>query len=109
MSTATNIKTLISVLPQDLMQKLNVSDATVVSGRTIKISLKTPAPDGTNQIKVTVENGKFMVRGYRVEETEVAYGLTGDAVAQAVLNLATGATGNAESILASVLKNAAGK
>lgn len=109
MSTATNIQALVSALPSDVMKQLNIQDATVVSHRTIKISLKNPAPDGTNQIKVTVEGGKFMVRGYRVEETEVAYGMTGDAVGKAVLDMATGATGNAESILASVLKNAAGK
>ena len=109
MSIATNIKTLISVLPQGLMQQLNVSGAAVVSGRTIKIGLKTPAPDGTNQIKVTVENGKFLVRGIRVEETDIAYNLTNDEVASAVLNMATGANAAANAALAAALKNASGK
>jgi hypothetical protein len=62
-------------IPGETLAKLKPSEIKPVSERTIAISLSAPGADGTNRIKVTFENGKYMVRGYRVEETEIFYDL----------------------------------
>lgn len=88
MSIATTFQAIVAAVPPSLLNELGVTEAAIVSPRTIKFNLKTPAPDGTNQIKVTVEAGKFLVRGYRVEDTELFYDLTAENVANALRALA---------------------
>lgn len=59
----------------ETIAKLQPTEIKQVSNRTIQIALSSPAPDGTNRIRVTFENGKYMVRAYRIEETEIFYDL----------------------------------
>lgn len=106
------IKKIMQALPFETIQALDAKSASFVSHRTIKINLKTPAPDGTNVIKVTLDGGKFTVRGYRVEETEMSYGLDSAQLPEAVFEMAQGTSKKskeADAIAASVLKKAAGK
>ena len=84
-----NLSAIAKAIPVELMKELSATNVKMVSQRTIQFDLAKPGIDGTNRVKVTVENGTFLIRGYRVEETEILYGVQSDAVAQALKTITT--------------------
>lgn len=75
-----------SAIPGEVMKELGAHNAKPVSQRTIQFDCK-PKADGTNRIKVTIEDGKFQVRGYKVEETDLLYAIEPDSLSTALKNL----------------------
>lgn len=69
------MKAMAQAISGETIAKLHMESIKPVSERTIQIALSAPGIDGTNRIKVTFENGKYMVRGYRIEETAIYYDL----------------------------------
>ena len=84
-----NLKAIAGAIPAELIKELGATNVKMVSQRTIQFDLPKPGLDGTNRVKVTVENGQFLIRGYRIEETEVFYGVAPDSAATALKNIAT--------------------
>jgi hypothetical protein len=81
-----NMVTITQALSKALMKELGATNIKPVSARTLQFDC-TPKADGTNRIKVTVEGGKFQVRGYKVEETDLLYAIEPDSLATALKNL----------------------
>lgn len=68
-----NMASIASALNPKTLASLDATNVKMVSPRTVQFDC-TPKEDGTNRIKVTLtENGEFMVRGYKVEETDMFY------------------------------------
>lgn len=81
-----NMVTITQALSKTLMKELGATNIKPVSARTLQFDC-TPKADGTNRIKVTVEQGVFMVRGFRVDETDIRYGVHKDSLATALQQL----------------------
>lgn len=84
-----NLKAIAAAIPAEVLKELGATNMKMVSQRTIQFDLPKPGLDGTNRVKVTVENGKFLIRGYRIEDTECFYDVSLDGAAQALKNIAT--------------------
>jgi hypothetical protein len=84
-----NLTAIASAIPAELLMGMDASNIKMVRPRTIQFDLAKPGLDGTNRVKVTVENGTFLIRGYRIDETEVLYGVQSEAVAQALKTITT--------------------
>lgn len=87
-----NLMALSQAIPVQVMKETGASNVKLASTRTLQFDLAKPGLDGTNRIKVTIEDGKFLLRGYKVEETEILYGVEMDKVADAIKLLSTPAT-----------------
>ena len=72
----------------EVIKGLKATNIKPVSERTLQMDIPARA-DGTNRIKLTVENGTFRIRGYRVEETDLIAGIAPDTLATALKNLGT--------------------
>jgi len=82
-----NMQALASALTPDDLKTLGAAQAKMVSERTLRIDLAKPKADGTNQIKITVEGGKFMVKGYKLEETDILHSVEAGSLVTALNNL----------------------
>lgn len=85
----TNMSAIASAIPAETMKALGATNIKPVSERTIQFDLKTPRPDGTNRVKVTVENGKFLIRGFKIDDTDILYNVSSDAITTALKALGT--------------------
>lgn len=83
-----NMTAMQKVLPAEFLEQLGATNFQICSTRSIRFDLPKPAADGTNRIKVTIEKGVFMVRGYRIEETEMLYDVPADLTQNAVKTIA---------------------
>jgi len=81
-----NMVAITQALSKTLMKELGATNCKPVSERTLQFDC-TPKADGTNRIKVTIEDGKFQVRGYKVEETDLIHSVEPDSLATALKNL----------------------
>ena len=82
-----NMKAITANLTHALMKSLGATNCKPVSGRTLQFDCS-PKADGTNRIKVTMtESGKFQVRGYKVEETDLMHSVEAGSLATALKNL----------------------
>jgi len=79
-----NMSAIVSAIPAETMKDIGATNIKPVSERTLQIDLKTPKPDGTNRLKITVEDGKFMVRGYKLEETDILHSIEPDSLMTAI-------------------------
>lgn len=86
-----NLIAIASVIHPETLNALGATNVKMVSIRTLQFDLPKPGLDGTNRVKVTVENGTFLIRGYRVEETEIFYNVAPEAAAKALKSIATAA------------------
>ncbi len=78
-----NLATLAANISPALLKELGAKNIKPVSHRTVQFDCP-PRADGTNRIKVTIEGGEFMVRGFKIEETDVIYGIEPGSVATAL-------------------------
>jgi len=81
---AETVKKIAAACPVEFMQELKASDVMIVSQRTVKFNVPAEAGEKINQIKVTHDNGKFMVRFYQVTEVEMLYDLPAENVSTAI-------------------------
>ncbi len=86
-----NLGTIANAIPSALLKELGATNLKMVSARTLQFDLQKPGLDGTNRVKVTIEDGKFMIRGYKIEETEVFYDIQPDGATKALKTLTTAA------------------
>ena len=82
-----NLMAIQNAVPKEFLDSLDATNIQIRSERTISFDLKNPAADGTNRVKITVENGKFLIRGYKVEETEIFYDIPSEKVIDSINNL----------------------
>jgi hypothetical protein len=87
MAAATNILAIAKAIPKSALAALGAENLQIVSDRTARFDLKSPSKDGINRVKITHENGKFLIRTYRVEEVEIAYGLPTENVLPTIRHL----------------------
>lgn len=82
-----NMKAIVANIPSELMTSLGATNPKPVSARTLQFDCK-PKADGTNRIKVTLtEHGKLMVRGFKIEETDLMFDIEPGSLATALKNL----------------------
>lgn len=81
-----NMVTITGALSKSLMHELGATNIKPVSARTLQFDC-TPKADGTNRIKVTLQDGKLMVRGYKVEETDLIFDVDPSSLATALKNI----------------------
>lgn len=82
-----NMIAITSAIPGEVMKALGATNCKPVSERTLQFDC-TPKADGTNRIKVTMtENGTIQVRGYKIEETDLLYGIEPGSLATALKNI----------------------
>jgi len=90
MSTTTLIKNMTAItasLSKSLMESIGATNAKPVSDRTLQFDCA-PKSDGTTRIKVTMTStGKLMVRGYKVEETDLIFDVEPGSLETAIKNL----------------------
>lgn len=79
-----NMTAIVSVIPTEAMKELGATNVKPVSERTLQFDLKTPRADGTNRIKVTHDGGKFTIKGYKIDETDILYTVEPDALSTAL-------------------------
>jgi hypothetical protein len=84
-----NIGAIASAISTKQMEEMGATNVKMVSIRTLQFDLKTPRADGTNRIKITHEGGKFQVRGYKIEETDLIHSIEPDALSTAIKNIGT--------------------
>ena len=82
-----NMIAITSAIPGQVMKDLGATNVKPVSERTLQFDC-TPKADGTNRIKVTItKDGTIQVRGYKVEETDLLYGVEPASLATALKNI----------------------
>jgi hypothetical protein len=81
-----NMTTLASVLTPELLKSIGATQVKMVSPRTARIDCA-PRADGTNQIKVTVGDDGLLLQGFKLEATDIAYGVSPSNIALALANL----------------------
>ncbi len=82
-----NMKAITANLREKMMKDLGATNGKPVSERTLQFDCK-PKADGTNRIKVTMtENGKLMVRGYKIEETDMMFDIDPASLETALQNI----------------------
>lgn len=70
-------------IPPELLTQLKATNPKIVSTRSVRFDIP-DGKDGINRIKVTLENGKFLVRFYRVQEVEILYDMPAANVADGI-------------------------
>ena len=82
-----NMMTITSAIPGQVMKDLGATNIKPVSERTLQFDCK-PKADGTNRVKVTLtDNGTLLVRGFKVEETDLLYAIEPAGLAGAIKNI----------------------
>lgn len=82
-----NMVAITSAIPGQVMKDLGATNVKAVSTRTLQFDC-TPKADGTNRIKGTLtENGTLMVRGFKVDDTDLLYAIEPAGLAAALKNI----------------------
>lgn len=81
-----NMKAITGNLTKALMKSLGATNPKPVSERTLQFDCA-PKADGTNRIKVTLTENGYLIRGFKVEETDILYNVDPANLATALKNL----------------------
>ena len=80
----TNMNAIVKAIPEATMKEIGATNIKPVSERTLQFDLETPRADGTNRVKVTHEGGKFTLKGYKIDETDLIHSIEPDALSTAL-------------------------